>query len=74
MSVLGNYEVHKSDNDCNPNIVNAIALAKVTKSPRDYIDCISGGKSIIDVRNNKDTSRIEIRKQNVIESREEAER
>ena len=65
MSVLGSYEVHKSDHSFNQKVVDAIAMAKLTKNSRDYIDCITGGKSISDIRNAKETERLEVRKQNL---------
>lgn len=59
MSILGSYEVHKSNYDCNPVVLNLIALAKLTKNPRDYIDCLSGGKATKDIRQDKETKRVE---------------
>lgn len=73
MSKLGNYEVHKSDHDFNPDILNAIALARLTKNPRDYIDCMYGGKDLRDLRNDKDARRNSERKINLDNQREDRE-
>ncbi len=57
MSVLGSYEVHKSDHDFNKEVLNVIALARLTKNPRDYIDCMYGGKDLRDIRENYEKRR-----------------
>lgn len=59
---MNENQVHRSDHDFNPDVLNAIAMAKLTKTPRDYMDCLNGGKSIQDIRDAKETQRIETRK------------
>lgn len=73
MSTLGSYEVHKSDHDFNPDVLNAIALARLTKNPRDYIDCMYGGKDLRDIRNDKETKRNDERRIDLDSEREEME-
>ncbi len=55
MSTLGSYEVHQSDHACNEKVKKAIELAKLTKDPRDYIDCLLGVKDIGDIKNYRRT-------------------
>ena len=40
----GVWELHKSDNDYNPKVVDTVKSAKRAKSPRDFIDIINGSK------------------------------
>ncbi len=74
MSVLGSYEVHKSDHDFNPNIIRLIALARLTKGPREYIDCMYGGKGIEDIREDNAGKRNNNRRIDLESEREELER
>lgn len=73
MRVLGSYEVHKSDHDFNPKVLEVISLARLTKNPRDYIDCIYGGKNLRDIREDKDVKRNDKRKIELESEREEME-
>lgn len=41
--------VHKSDNDYNQKVVKTKKLAENLKNPRDFIDCLAGGKTLRNV-------------------------
>jgi len=60
----GNYEVHKTDTktNINPDVLGLVALARLTKDPKDLISCIYGGKRPEEIRENKDAQRIEEKK------------
>ena len=61
MRDVENYEVHQSDHSCNPAVLEAISMAKLTKNLRDYIDCMYGGKKVENLRATKETVRLEKR-------------
>lgn len=48
-----NNVVYKSDNDHNPRVLKAMQIERSVNNPRDFIDCLAGGKSLENV-NNKD--------------------
>lgn len=60
----GSYEVHKTDTKTNINsdVLGLIALARLTKEPKDLIGCIYGGKRPEDIREDRNVQRIEKRK------------
>lgn len=68
-----NNVIHRSDAECNPKVAEAINLAKLTRNPRDYIDCMYGGKDTNYIRQNRDTNRINKRRENLV-IREDEER
>lgn len=72
-SIEENEVVHKSDYDFNPKVLDAIALAKLTKNPRDYIDCMYGGKDLRDIRETNEEKRNGSRKVDLSQDREEME-
>lgn len=41
-----NNVVYKSDNDHNPRVLKAMQIERSVKNPRDFIDCLAGGKTL----------------------------
>ena len=56
---MGNYEVHKKDIKTNVNnkVLNTVLLARTAKTPRDLLDCLSGGKTVEDLKNNNEITK-----------------
>ncbi len=59
--LFGNNNLHLRDTatQVNPDILNAVMLAKLTKDPGDFIDCLYGGKTLEDVNGPKETRIVE---------------
>ena len=65
-----NNQVHASDYDCNPVVVEAIALARSSENARYYIDYLGNGKDVHEVRRDKSNARINQRKEGLVMNEE----